>query len=198
LQAKSFKVFFLSFPNSKGQGRFSIFQPWNSKFLCPWKSNQQLVAIHRLQILKAIKSWGITYLNLIRKGGKLVYYIPLVQKQHRKKIQKEPRSEDILSSLFSHWSTVNFQTKGIRWYFRRHAKTPPNPNVYIWRFQIFGPHNLVTFGPFFRPPKKMGLRTSSTGYIFFLSFLRRRQDPKFRPRRKRWQEGARLDQCPSL
>jgi hypothetical protein len=32
LQAKSFKVFFLLFPNSKGQVRFSIFESWNSKF----------------------------------------------------------------------------------------------------------------------------------------------------------------------
>jgi len=77
---------------------------------------------------------------------------------------------------------------------------PTKPDVYIWRFQIFGPHNLVTLGSFFAPPKKRGLCVSSTGF-FLISFFRR-QDPEFRPWIKRWSERgkapAHLNRCQLL
>jgi hypothetical protein len=153
--------------------------------LCPWKSNQQLVAIHHLQILKVIKSWGITYLNLIRKGGKMVYYIPYCKNNRERKYKRSKEVKMfVLSSLFSHWSTVNFQQGYIR-YFRRHAETYQTKMftngdfkflVFIiwWLWAVLSPP----------PPsqKKMGLCMSSTGF-FFRSFFRR-QDPKFRPLKK--------------
>ncbi len=94
----------------------------------------------------------------------------IIAKITEKENYKRSKEVKMFYHLYFLIDPLSISNKGIR-YFRRHAETYQTRCLHM-AISIFGPHNLVTLGSFFGPPKK-GLCMSSTGFFLFLSFVGR-------------------------